>query len=378
MRKVSPFRVMTVMDRASALEAQGEKVIHMEVGEPDFTTAPPIVRAAKVAMDNGKTQYTLAPGIIELREKIASRYLQKYKVEINPDRILITPGASGGLTLLANMLVSPGDGILIPDPAYPCLRNFVHMLSAESQLIPVGLEQNFQPTLQQIIQNRKENTVGVWLASPSNPTGTILGKEEMVAISELTRTKGLHLLVDEIYHGLQYVSDVPSILEICDNAFVVSSFSKYFGMTGWRLGWIIVPEDYIEMARILSQNLFISAPSISQFAALAAFTREAEEVFEKRRVAFEDRKSFLTSELVSLGFIIPEHIHGAFYVYADISKFSQDSELFCNSLLTQQKVAITPGTDFGQYRAKQHVRFAFTTSMENLSIGVERLKSTLK
>jgi aspartate/methionine/tyrosine aminotransferase len=378
MKKVSPFRVMTVMDRASALEAQGEKVIHMEVGEPDFITAPPIVRAAKVAMDNGKTQYTLAPGIIELREKIASRYLQKYKVEINPDRILITPGASGGLTLLANMLVSPGDGILIPDPAYPCVRNFVHMLSAESQLIPVGLEQNFQPTLQQIIQYRKENTVGVWLASPSNPTGTILGKEEMVAISEWTRAKGLHLLVDEIYHGLQYVSDVPSILEICDNAFVVSSFSKYFGMTGWRLGWIIVPEDYIEMARILSQNLFISAPSISQFAALAAFTREAEEVFEKRRVAFEDRKSFLTSELVSLGFIIPEHIHGAFYVYADISKFSQDSELFCNSLLTQQKVAITPGTDFGQYRAKQHVRFAFTTSMENLSIGVERLKSTLK
>ena len=378
MKKISPFRVMTVMDRASTLEAQGETVIHMEVGEPDFTTAPPILRAAKVAMDNGKTQYTLAPGIIELREKIAYRYLQKYKVEINPDRILITPGASGGLTLLANMLVSPGDGILIPDPAYPCVRNFVHMLSAESQLVPVGLEQNFQPTLQQIIQNRKENTVGVWLASPSNPTGTILGREEMVAISEWTSTKGLHLLVDEIYHGLQYVSDVPSVLEICDNAFVVSSFSKYFGMTGWRLGWIIVPEDYIEIARILSQNLFISAPSISQFAALAAFTKEAEEVFEKRRVAFKDRKSFLTSELTSLGFIIPEEIHGAFYVYADISKFSQDSERFCDSLLTQQKVAITPGTDFGQYRAKQHVRFAFTTSMEDLSIGVERLKSTLK
>ena len=378
MEKVSPFRVMTVMDRASALEAQGEKVIHMEVGEPDFTTAPQILNAAKMAMDNGKTQYTLAPGIFELREKIADRYSQKYNVEINPERILITPGASGGLTLLANMLVSPEDGILIPDPAYPCVRNFVHMLSAEPQLIPVNLEQNFQPTLQQIVQTRKENTVGIWLASPSNPTGTILGREEMAAISQWADTNGMHLLVDEIYHGLQYVSDVPSILEIYDNAFVVGSFSKYFGMTGWRLGWIIVPEGYIETARILAQNFFISAPSISQFAALAAFTEEAEEVFQERRVAFENRKYFLTSELASLGFIIPDEIHGAFYVYADISKFSQDSELFCSSLLNKQKVAITPGTDFGQHKAKQHVRFAFTTSMADLLIGVERLKATLK
>lgn len=378
MKRVSPFRVMTVMDRASALEEQGEKVIHMEVGEPDFTTASPILNAAKMAIDNGKTQYTLAPGIMELRERIADRYLKKYKVEINPDRILITPGASGGLTLLANMLVSPGDGILIPDPAYPCVRNFVHMLSAESQLIPVNIEQNFQPTLKQIVQTRKENTVGIWLASPSNPTGTILCRDEMVAISQWANTNGIHLLVDEIYHGLQYVPDVPSILEVYDSAFVVSSFSKYFGMTGWRLGWIIVPEGYIETARILAQNLFISASSISQFAALAAFTEEAEEVFERRRVAFKNRKSFLTSELASLGFIIPDEIHGAFYVYADISKFSPDSEIFCDSLLTRQKVAITPGTDFGQYRAKQHVRFAFTTSMEDLSEGIERLKSTLK
>ena len=189
---------------------------------------------------------------------------------------------------------------------------------------------------------------------------------------------GLHVLVDEIYHGLQYVVDIPSILEVYNDAFVVSSFSKYFGMTGWRLGWIIVPQGYVETAEMLAQNLFISAPSIAQFAALKAFSNEATEIFEERRNAFQLRKSFLTSELKSLGFVIPDEIHGAFYVYADISKFSQDAELFCNRLLTEHKVAITPGTDFGHHKARQHVRFAFTTSMKDLELGIERLNSALK
>ena len=378
MTKISPFRVMTVMDQASAIEAKGEKVVHMEVGEPDFTTAQPILEAAKEALNNGKTHYTLAPGIIELREKVAEHYFQKYGTKISTERILITPGASGGFTLLANMLVSPGDGILIPDPAYPCLRNFVQMLSAEPQLIPVEREQNFQPNLTQITQARGENTVGIWLASPSNPTGTALRRDELAQISQWTDLNGLHLLMDEIYHGLQYVADVPSILEVYDNAFLVSSFSKYFGMTGWRLGWIIVPEGYVETAKMLAQNLFISASSIAQFAALKAFSSEAAEIFEERRNAFQLRKSFLTSELRSLGFVIPNEIHGAFYIYADISNFSHDAELFCNKLLSEHKVAITPGSDFGQHKARQHVRFAFTTSMDDLELGVERLNSALK
>ena len=378
MAMVSPFRVMTVMHRASTFEAEGVKVIHMEVGEPDFVTADPIVNSAKTAMSMGKTQYTLAPGIIELREKIALHYREKYSVEIDPSRILITPGASGGLSLLAHMLVSPNDGILIPDPAYPCVRNFVHMMSAEPQLMPVDIAQNFQPNIQQLNDQRKENTVGIWLASPSNPTGTILGRAEMENITQWANQNGLHLLVDEIYHGLQYVADLPSILEFNEEAFVVSSFSKYFGMTGWRLGWIVVPDAFIEMANILAQNLFISASSIAQYAALGAFTDEAEEVFEERRIAFQQRKSFLAAELRSLGFVIPTEIQGAFYIYADISRFSEDSELFCNSLLNEHHVAITPGTDFGQYKASQHVRFSFTTSMENLELGIERLKIALK
>ena len=378
MKMVSPFRVMTVMHRASTFEAEGVKVIHMEVGEPDFVTADPIVNSAKTAMSMGKTQYTLAPGIIELREKIALHYRGKYRVEIDPSRILITPGASGGLSLLAHMLVSPNDGILIPDPAYPCVRNFVHMMSAEPQLMPVDIAQNFQPNIQQLNDQRKENTVGIWLASPSNPTGTILGRAEMENITQWANQNGLHLLVDEIYHGLQYVVDLPSILEFNEEAFVVSSFSKYFGMTGWRLGWIVVPDAFIEMANILAQNLFISASSIAQYAALGAFTDEAEEVFEERRIAFQQRKSFLATELRSLGFVIPREIQGAFYIYADISRFSQDSEHFCNSLLNEHHVAITPGTDFGQYKASQHVRFSFTTSMEDLELGIERLKIALK
>ena len=282
------------------------------------------------------------------------------------------------MTLLANMLISPGDGILIPDPAYPCLRNFVQMLSAEPQLVPVEREQNFQPNLTQIAQAAKKNTVGIWLASPSNPTGTALRRDDLAQISQWTDSNGLHMLVDEIYHGLQYVADIPSVLEVYDDAFLVSSFSKYFGMTGWRLGWIIVPEGYVETAKMLAQNLFISASSIAQFAALKAFSSKAAEIFEERRAAFQLRKSFLTSELSSLGFIIPSEIHGAFYIYADISNFSQDAELFCSKLLTEHKVAITPGSDFGQHKARQHVRFAFTTSMDDLELGIERLNGALK
>ena len=375
--QVNPFRVMTVMDRASELEAAGKKVVHMEVGEPDFTTASPIVNAAKMALDKGKTHYTVAPGIFELREKISYHYSKHHKIEVDPSRILITPGASGGLTLLANMLVSPNDGILTSDPAYPCVRNFIHMFSAEPQLIPVGLEQNFQPNVGQMKRYRKKNTTGIWLASPSNPTGTILEKSHLNEISEWAREERLHLLVDEIYHGLKYVDDLPSVLEVDENAFVVNSFSKYFGMTGWRLGWIIVPENYIEMANILAQNLFISAPTIAQYAALASFSEEAEEIFEQRRLEFDRRKNFLVEELKALGFYTPDNIQGAFYIYADISNFSKNSEIFCRDLLNKYNVAITPGTDFGEYKAEQFVRFAFTTSMEDLELGVERLKTAL-
>ena len=375
--KVNPFRVMTVMARAQYLESQGRRIVHMEVGEPDFSSAQPIIDAGKRALDDGLTQYTAASGLAELRECLSVHYRENYNVEVDANRILITPGASGGLNLLANLLVRAGDGVLLSDPAYPCVRNFIHMMSAQPQLIPVGIEQNFQPTLEQLDEYCTDKTSGLWLASPSNPTGTILERSKLKAACNWATSRQKHLLVDEIYHGLHYVDDLPSVLELDQSAFVVNSFSKYFGMTGWRLGWIVVPQEHVEMATILAQNMYISASSISQYAALAAFTPEAKRIFEERREAFRHRRDFLAGALKSMGFLLCDNIQGAFYVYVDISKFSDDCEKFCHDMLEDHGVALTPGTDFGDFESKSHVRIAFTTDMDSLELGVQRLQNAL-
>ena len=375
--KVNPFRVMTVMARAQYLESQGRRIVHMEVGEPDFSSAQPIIDAGKRALDDGLTQYTAASGLAELRECLSVHYRENYNVEVDANRILITPGASGGLNLLANLLVRAGDGVLLSDPAYPCVRNFIHMMSAQPQLIPVGIEQNFQPTLEQLDEYCTDKTSGLWLASPSNPTGTILERSKLKGACNWATSRQKHLLVDEIYHGLHYVDDLPSVLELDQSAFVVNSFSKYFGMTGWRLGWIVVPQEHVEMANILAQNMYISASSISQYAALAAFTPEAKRIFEERREAFRHRRDFLTEALKSMGFLLCDNIQGAFYVYVDISKFSDDCEKFCHDMLEDHGVALTPGTDFGDFESKSHVRIAFTTDMDSLELGLQRLQNAL-
>jgi aspartate/methionine/tyrosine aminotransferase len=375
--KVNPFRVMTVMARAQYLESQGRRIVHMEVGEPDFSSAQPIIDAGKRALDDGLTKYTAASGLAELRECLSVHYRENYNVEVDANRILITPGASGGLNLLANLLVRAGDGVLLSDPAYPCVRNFIHMMSAQPQLIPVGMEQNFQPTLEQLDEYCTDKTSGLWLASPSNPAGTILERSKLKAACNWATSRQKHLLVDEIYHGLHYVDDLPSVLELDQSAFVVNSFSKYFGMTGWRLGWIVVPQEHVEMATILAQNMYISASSISQYAALAAFTPEAKRIFEERREAFRHRRDFLAGALKSMGLLLCDNIQGAFYIYVDISKFSDDCEKFCHDMLEDHGVALTPGTDFGDFESKSHVRIAFTTDMDSLELGVQRLQNAL-
>lgn len=377
MAQVNPFRVMAVMQRAAELEAQGKKIVHMEVGEPDFVTADPIITAAKLALDAGQTSYTQAPGIPALREAIARHYQLRNNVEIDPQRILVTPGASAGLMLLAHLLVSPGAGILMADPAYPCVRNFVHLVHGIPQLLPVSAQSNFQPTLDQVAANCKASTSGLWLASPSNPTGTIVDREELHKFSAFTAERGLHLLVDEIYHGLHYVDELASIVEVTDQAFLVNSFSKYFGMTGWRLGWIVVPANYIDKARVLAQNLYISAPTIAQHAAIAALDEATRPELERRREAFRQRRDYLQTALQELGFTVPPSVDGAFYIYAGIEHFSDNAEDFCAQMLNEHGVAITPGTDFGDYRAQQFVRFAFTTSMDNLELGIARLRKAL-
>lgn len=375
--RVNPFRAMSVMQRAGELQAQGRKIVHMEVGEPDFTTAQPILDAGVEALKRGRTQYTAAAGIDALREKIAQYYQRRYQVSVDAERIFITPGASGGLTLLANMLIEPGDGVLLPDPAYPCIRNFIHLRGGEPQLVPVNRHNNFQPTTGELEKASQTNTTGLWLASPSNPTGTILERGQLSALCRWASDRKLHLLMDEIYHGLHYVQDMPSVLEIDQNCFVVNSFSKYFGMTGWRIGWLVVPPAYLDTVNSLAQNLYISAPIMSQYAALAAFEEATIEILETRRDAFLQRRDFLTQALTEIGFQLPDTIQGAFYIYAGIDRFSSSSEDFCANMLEQHGVAITPGTDFGEHDNQGFVRFAFTTSMQDLELAVSRLRKAL-
>lgn len=365
------------MQRAAELEALGRQVVHMEVGEPDFTTAGPIREAAKRALDAGHTRYTAAAGIPALRQALSDHYARRYGCAIAPGRIFVTPGASAGLMLLAHLLVRPGQGVLMGDPAYPCVRNFIRLVHGQPQLVPVGPAENFQPTVARLEAAISADSSGLWLASPNNPTGTILDRSRLTELCAWARERGLHLLVDEIYHGLHYVDDLPSVLEIDKDAFVVNSFSKYFGMTGWRLGWIVVPEAYAQRTNILAQNLFISAPSIAQHAALTALDEATRPILEQRREAFRERRDYLAGTLRDLGFSVPDQVEGAFYLYADISRHSDDAETFCRDVLESQAVAITPGTDFGETHAERYVRFAFTTSMEQLQLGMQRLADFL-
>lgn len=368
---------MKVLKRARQLEAAGRHVIHMEVGEPDFITAAPIVEAGRKALAHGHTQYSNAAGLSALREAISRNYQSWYGVDVDPERIFITPGASGGLNLLANLLVNPGDGILMSDPAYPCNRNFIRLMGGEAQLVPVTGATNFQPDVPLLEKFLTPNTSGLWLASPANPTGTVIERPRLAEMVLWAQRRGLHVVMDEIYHGLHYVDDLPSLLEISPQGFVVNSFSKYFGMTGWRIGWIVVPPECAEIVDVLCQNLFIAASTVAQHAALAAFLPDTLEILEQRREEFRRRRDFLASALGNIGFGIEQATEGAFYVYASIERFCDDSEVFCQDLLEKHGVAITPGTDFGDYRALSFVRLAFTTSMENLEQGVERLARAL-
>ncbi len=377
MRGVNPFRVMTVLERARALEAQGRSIVHLEVGEPDFVTAAPILEAGRAALAQGHTSYTPAAGLPQLRERISAYYSSDYDVDIAPQRIFVTPGASGALSLLAQLLLNPGDGVLMSDPGYPCNRNYVRLAGAEAQLVPVGPETRYQITRELLERHRTARTRGVWVASPGNPTGTVLQLAGLRDLCAWTDSHDLHLLVDEIYHGLDYTDGLPTVLQVSDDALVVNSFSKYFGMTGWRLGWFVVPEPLVEASNILAQNLFIAASTVAQFAALRAFDPDTREILEERRAAFAQRRDFLIGVLRELGFSIPVSTDGAFYIYAGIERFSDDSEYFCHSLLENFGVAVTPGTDFGEFENRRHVRFAFTTSMAQLQVAAERLREAV-
>lgn len=373
--RIAPFHVMALLARARQLEAEGRSIVHMEIGEPDFVSPQPIVEAGIRALQDGRTHYTPALGLPELRAAIAGHYQDRFGVHVDPGRIIVTPGASGALQLIVAALVDPGKEILLTDPGYPCNRNFVHLYNGVPVSVPVSASDDFQMNAALLTRYWSENTVAAMLASPSNPTGTVLHRDGLAALLDAVRERDGTLIVDEIYQNLCYQYEPWTALELGDDLFVLNSFSKYFGMTGWRLGWLVAPEAYVESLDNLAQNIFLAAPTPAQYAALAAFSDDTQAVLEQRRAEFQARRDYLMPALRSLGFEIAREPEGAFYLYADISRFSNDSFAFTNALLEEAGVAITPGIDFGEHGAEQHVRFAYTTSLEQLQLGVERIQT---
>ena len=377
-RAIEPFHVMALLARANELQALGHDVIHLEIGEPDFTTAEPIIAAGQAALAAGHTRYTAARGLPQLREAIAGFYAQRYQLSIDPERVLITPGGSGALLLASSLLVNPGKHWLLADPGYPCNRHFLRLIEGAAQLVPVGPEVRYQLTAELVAQHWNSDSVGALVASPANPTGTVLSQQELAGLSAALKARGGHLVVDEIYHGLTYGMDAASVLEVDDEAFVLNSFSKYFGMTGWRLGWLVAPQAAVSELEKLAQNLYISAPTMAQHAALACFEPATLDILEARRAEFARRCDFLLPALRELGFGIALEPEGAFYLYADISAFGGDAFAFCQHMLETQFVAITPGLDFGRYQAGHHVRFAHTQGLPQLEAAVERIARGLQ
>ena len=375
--EIAPFHVMEVQTAARALEAAGRSVIHMEIGEPDFPTPEPVVAAAQAGIAGGAVYYTSALGLPELREAIASHYRDHYGVAISPARVVVTAGSSAALLLTLAALVNRDEQILLSDPGYPCTRHLVRTLEGEAVGIPVGPESNYQLTADQVSAYWRPHTRAALVASPSNPTGTMLARRELERIAAVVADRGGRLIVDEIYLGLSYAEAPRSALSLSDEIFVVSSFSKYFNMTGWRLGWLVAPERHVRDIEKLAQSLYISPPTPSQRAALACFRPETLEILEARRREFQARRDFLVPALRELGFGIPVLPDGGFFVYADCSRFGLDSERFALEALAATGVAFTPGVDFGRNRPDAHVRFAYTISRSKLEEGVRRLAAWL-
>lgn len=374
MQDISSFYVMALLNRAKQLESLGRDVIHMEIGEPDFPTPPTIIAAGINLLQTGDVKYTPAAGLPELRQKIACFYQSQYAVDVAAERIFITPGASGAFLLALGISLNPGEELLMADPCYPCNSNFASLYGAIARSLPVDADSAYQLTAAQIKHHWRGNSKGVLIASPSNPTGTLVSPEALQAVVQTTNALGGCFYSDEIYHGLVYGQTVATALQYSDDVFVINSFSKYFGMTGWRIGWLVVPEEFVEAAEKLAQNIFIATSTHSQYAALAAFDPETLAELECRRAELAARRDFLYAQLLRLGFTIPVKPEGAFYIYADCSRFTDDSYQFALDFLEQEAVAITPGKDFGSHHAHHNLRFAYTTTVDKMAVAMQRLE----
>jgi len=367
---------MQLLERAKELEAEGRKIIHMEIGEPDFPTPASVIEAAKAALDSGDNFYTPSTGNPELQKALSRWYADEYGVSIAAERILITPGTSGAFSLIYAALLEDGESVLLSDPGYPCQRNFIRLSGAEPLNIPVGPETRYHLSADLIEKNWRLGTRAALVINPSNPTGTLIADDELKKVAAACRRLGGYLISDEIYHGLTYGTKARSALEFDDHAIVVNGFSKRWAMTGWRIGWIIVPDELIDACRRVMQNIFIAAPTLSQNAALAAIA--ATDEIEVMRKAYGERRNYLLSELPKLGFDIVVEPQGAFYIYADVSRITGDSRRFCWDMLEKSGVAITPGEDFGRYKSNQHLRFSYATSLDDIREGIARIRKHLE
>ncbi len=374
---IEPFYVMEVVKEAAELAATGRSVIHLSIGEPDFTAPEPVRRAACAAIERGETQYTGALGLEPLRERIADWYAVRFGCRVDRRRIVVTAGASGALLLACAALLERDAEVLMPDPSYPCNRHFATAFGGRARLVPCGPAQRFQLTATDVDANWTDATGGILVASPSNPTGTSVAPDVLAQlIAAVDRRKGF-VISDEIYQGLTYDGPPASALQLSDEVLVINSFSKYFSMTGWRLGWIVAPAALVPVLEKLAQNLYICPSTIAQHAALACFDDAALSVYEERRAEFRRRRDFLVPALRSVGFGVPVVPDGAFYIYADVSRFSQDSFEFVRSLLRATGVCLVPGKDFGVASPERYVRVSYATSLERLEEAVERMRGYL-
>ncbi len=387
-QRIEPFYVMEVAKAASALAREvahtDRPVIFLNIGEPDFTAPPLVQQAADRCIRQGQTQYTQALGTDVLRQAISGWYAQRFGVQVPARRIVVTAGASAALHLACLALIERGDEVLMPDPSYPCNRHFVSAAEGTAVLVPTTAEERFQLSAAKVQAAWGPKTRGVLLASPSNPTGTSIDPAELRRIHEVVRARGGITLIDEIYLGLSHDAAYgQTALAISDDIISINSFSKYFNMTGWRLGWLVVPEALVEVVERLAQNLFICASTVSQQAALACFEPESLALYEQRRAEFKARRDFFIPALNALGLTVPVMPDGAFYAWADCraacAKLGlKDSWDFAHAALHQAHVAITPGRDFGTFETAHFVRFSTANSMAELQAAIERLKAWLK
>lgn len=375
---IEPFYVMEIVKEARRLAEAGRPIVHLSIGEPDFTAPPPVQAAAARAIEAGLSQYTPALGTDALREAIAGDYARRYQLAVDPERVVVTAGASGALLLALAALLERDRTLLMPDPSYPCNRHFAAVLEGRAQLLPCGPETRFQPTAAMIDAAWSAQTAGVLLASPSNPTGTSIETPVLAAIAERVRARSGFLIVDEIYQGLSYDQPPSTVLSLGEDALALASFSKYFSMTGWRLGWLVAPRALVPTLEKLAQNLFICPSAIAQHAALACFSAEALAIYEARREEFRRRRDFLVPALRSLGFEVPVVPDGAFYVYAGISRFATDSWDFAFDLLREANVCVVPGRDFGSAQTRHYVRLSYANKQEKLEEAVDRMARYLR